>query len=180
MIAAVADEYQSKVSELFPDAGIVTDKRPDNFLHLGLIRAMFPAARFVYTQRNPLDNCLSIYFQQLGGALSYSTKLEDIAHYYKQHERLMSHWRSCMGGAIHTVAYEELVREPERVLRRLLDFLGLEWDERCLEFAEASNLVKTASVWQVRGELHSGSVGRWHNYESQLAHILERFEPDPE
>jgi len=180
MIAAVADEYRSKVSELFPGAGLVTDKRPDNFLHLGLIKAMFPSARFVYTQRNPLDNCLSIYFQQLGGALSYSTRLEDIAHYYGQHERLMSHWRSCLGGAIHTVVYEELVREPEPVLRRLLDFLGLEWDERCLEFADASNLVKTASVWQVRGELHSGSVGRWHNYESQLAHILGQFEPDPE
>ncbi len=92
----------------------------------------------------------------------------------------MSHWRSCIGGAIHTVAYEELVREPEAVLRRLLDFLGLEWDERCLKFTDASNLVKTASVWQVRGELHSGSVGRWRNYESQLAPILKHFEPGPE
>ena len=74
-------------------------------------------------QRDPLDNCLSVYFQQLGGALSYSTNLGDIAHYYRQHERLMSHWQSCMAENIHTVVYEELVRDPETVLRGLLDFL---------------------------------------------------------
>jgi tetratricopeptide (TPR) repeat protein len=176
-IRAVADEYQTRMLQLFPDAGRVTDKRPDNFLHLGLIRAMFPAARFVYTQRNPLDNCLSIYFQQLGGALSYSTKLEDIAHYYEQHQRLMSHWQACMADNIHTVVYEELVHDPDTVLRGLLEFLGLEWDERCLDFAGAANLVKTASVWQVREGLHSNAAGRWRNYESRLGDILEQFGP---
>ena len=174
-IRAFADEYQTRMLQLFPDAGLVTDKRPDNFLHLGLIRAMFPAARFVYTQRNPLDNCLSIYFQQLGGALSYSTNLGDIAHYYRQHERLMSHWQACMADNIRTVVYEELVRDPETVVRRLLDFLELEWDERCLDFTGAANLVKTASVWQVREGLHSNAAGRWRNYESRLGGILEQF-----
>ena len=175
-IRAVADEYQSKVFQLFPDGGIVTDKRPDNFLHLGLVKAMFPSAKIVYTKRNLLDNCLSIYFQQLGGALGYSTNLEDIAHYYKQHERLMSHWQACMADNIHSVIYEELVQDPEPVLRGLLEFLRLTWDERCLDFADAANLVKTASVWQVREGLHSKSAGRWRNYESRLGHILQQFE----
>ena len=176
LIQAMADEYQSRLLEVFPSGGLVSDKRPDNFLHLGMIKAMFPSARIVYTRREPLDNCLSIYFQQLGGALSYSTKLDDTAHYYKQHERLMAHWQSCMDRNIHTIAYEELVQDPEPVLRRLLDFLGLEWDERCLDFKQAGNLVKTASIWQVRDELHSKSAGRWHNYASQLDHIRHQFE----
>ncbi len=178
-IQAVAEEYWSKVRELFPESGIVTDKRPDNFLHLGLIRAMFPSARIVYTRRDPLDNCLSIYFQQLGGALSYSTNLEDTAHYYKQHQRLMSHWQSTLGESIRTVDYDDLVREPETVVRQLLEFLGLEWDERCLDFTQTDGLVKSASVWQVRDELHTRSAGRWRNYASRLGNFVAQFESEP-
>lgn len=136
---------------------------------------MFPAARIIYTKRNPRDNCLSIFFQQLGGALSYSTKLEDVAHYYMEHERLMTHWQSCVGDNIHTVSYEELVQDPEPVLRRLLDFLALEWDEQCLDFTRSRTLVKTASVWQVRGEMSTASVQRWRNYESYLGPVLDQF-----
>lgn len=167
----LADEYLSRLRELFADRPNITDKRPDNFLHLGLIKALFPDARIVYTRRNPLDNCLSVYFQQLGGKLSYATDLEDIAHYYVQHDRLMKHWTSCFAENIFTVDYDELVRQPEPLLRRLLDFLGLEWDERCLEFSRASSLVKTASVWQVREPLHSRSSGRWCNYQAFLGKI---------
>ena len=179
LIQTVADEYQSRVRELLPAADTVTDKRPDNFLHLGLIKAMFPSARIVFTRRNAIDNCLSIYFQQLGGALSYSTDIEDTLHYFKQHERLMAHWEKCIGNGIHTVVYEDLIRDPEPVLRRLFHFLDLDWDDRCLDFTQAGNLVKTASVWQVREELHSKSVGRRHNYASQLRHIHQQFETDP-
>lgn len=164
----LADEYVSRVSELFPQAGIVTDKRPDNFLYLGLIRVLFPSARIIYTKRNPLDNCLSIYFQQLGGDLFYATDLENIAHYYRQHERLMRHWFSCMGESMFTVDYDELVRSPRAVMEGLLRFLGLPWDERCLQFERVPNLVKTASIWQVREVLHARSSGRWRNYEAFL------------
>jgi len=163
-LTAMGKEYLARLKSLFPDAGVLTDKRPDNFLYLGLIKILFPAARIIYTKRDPMDNCLSVYFQQLGGNLGYATDLKDIAHYYRQHVRLMTHWTGCFGGDIFTVDYDELVRAPEPILRRLLDFLGLEWDERCLKFQGTGNLVKTASVWQVRGELHSRSSGRWRNY----------------
>ena len=163
-LVTIGEEYLARLKTLFPEAGMVTDKRPDNFLYLGLIKILFPAARIIYTRRDPMDNCLSVYFQQLGNNLGYATDLEDIAHYYRQHSRLMDHWTTCFGGNIFTVDYDELVRSPEPVLRQLLNFLGLEWDDRCLTFQETDNLVKTASVWQVRGELHSQSSGRWHNY----------------
>ena len=157
-------EYLSRLREQFSDTICITDKRPDNFLHLGLIKALFPCARIVYTRRNPVDNCLSVYFQQLGGNLSYATDLEDTAHYYRQHELLMAHWSSCFAEDIFTVDYDELVNSPEQVLRQLLHFLGFEWDDRCLTFQQTDSLVKTASVWQVRDELHTYSSGRWRNY----------------
>lgn len=162
----VSDEYLSRVRELFPDYEVITDKRPDNFLHLGLIKALFPAARIIITRRNLFDNCLSVYFQQLGRALRYATDIENTAHYHRQHERLIAHWTTCFGDDIFTVDYEALVESPEPLMRRLTEFLGLGWDARVLEFQKTSSLVKTASLWQVRGELHTHSSGRWHNYES--------------
>ena len=176
MLAEMGLEYMSKVQTQFPEAKNITDKRPDNFLHLGLIKVMFPHARIVYTRRNPVDNCLSVYFQGLGSNLSYAADLEATAHYYKQHERLMAHWANCFGANIFTVDYDELVKSPEHDLRRLLQFLGLEWDDRCLEFHKTDSLVQTASIWQVREELHTRSSGRWRNYAPFLQNIQALLE----
>ena len=168
----LADDYLAGVHALFPGAKNFTDKKPDNFLHLGLVRILFPRARIIYTRRNKLDNCLSIYFQQLGGNLGYATDLGDIAHYYELHDGLMKHWQDCFGGSIFSVDYDELVRAPEPILRSLFDYLDLEWDDRCLDFQHAASPVKTASVWQVRQELHSRSSGRWENYRKYLSDLL--------
>ncbi len=170
-LAAVADEYMAAVRALFPDATHVTDKRPDNVLHLGIIRAMFPRAKIILTRRELRDNCLSVYFQQLGAPLSYATDLGDTVHYYRQQERLVARWRELLGENIFTVDYDELVRDPEPVLRGLLDFLELPWDPACLEFQRARSQVKTASVWQVREALHTRSSGRWRNYQPFVEHV---------
>jgi tetratricopeptide (TPR) repeat protein len=167
-LSVLSDEYMSALRRLFPNAEHVTDKRPDNVLHLGVIRAMFPAAKIVYTRREFRDNCLSVWFQQLGAQLSYATDLADTAHYYRLQERLMEHWHELLGANIFTVDYDELVRDPEPVLRALLEFLGLPWDPACLEFQQARSQVKTASVWQVREPLHTRSSGRWRNYQPYL------------
>lgn len=166
----VGDAYMAHVGETFPGAGNVTDKRPDNFLYLGMIKAIFPAAHIVYTKRQAADNCLSIWFQQLG-ELAYATDLANIAHYYGQHERLIAHWQGLFGADVFTVDYDTLVADPEPLVRRLLDHLGLEWDERCLDFRDSARPVKTASVWQVREELHSRSSGRWKHYAPFLRDI---------
>jgi len=176
-LGALGNRYLKLVESVFPGAAQFTDKRPDNFLHLGLIKAVFPRARIVYTRRSAPDNCLSIYFQQLGGNLNYATDLANIAHYYREHERLMRHWFDVLGEGIHTVDYDELVRAPEAVLRGLLSFLGLEWDDRCLNFDRASASVKTASVWQVREPLHRRSSGRWRAYERHLGMVAPAGQP---
>ena len=170
-IAELGNEYLSRLQALFSNGEHITDKQPENFLRLGLIKALFPRARIVYTKRNPLDNCLSIYFQQLNANLAYATDLTNIRHYYRQHERLMAHWLGCLGDGLYTVDYDDLVQSPESVLRGLLDFLGLDWDQRCMSFQQADVLVKTASVWQVRDELHSQSSGRWKNYAAHVGSL---------
>jgi len=167
----IGAEYLSKVRELLPDHVYFTDKRPDNYLHIGLIKILFPSAKIIHTRRGLLDNCLSLYFQQLGSNFSYSTDLDNTAHYIHQHDRLMAHWRSCLGAEIFDVDYEEMVESPEALMRRLIDHIGLEWDPRILEFQKTKSLVKTPSLWQVREKVHTRSKERWRNYEALLKNI---------
>ncbi|HJU76906.1 MAG TPA: sulfotransferase [Sphingomicrobium sp.] len=150
---------------------VVTDKRPDNFLHIGLIKTIFPTARIIHTRRDPLDNLLSLYFLHLHPDMAYALDLEDAAHWYGQYRRLMNHWKTLYPNDIFDVDYDELVHDPGQVVNELLGFLGLEWEDGLLDFHRTSSPVKTASVWQVRQPLHSRSSGRWRNYRKRLAPI---------
>jgi tetratricopeptide (TPR) repeat protein len=171
-LATLAARYLDELSRLFPGGDHVTDKRPDNFLYIGLIKSLFPNARIVHTTRNVLDNCLSIYFLHLDHGMSYALDLLDIAHYYSQYRRLMAHWQSLYGADIFDFDYDRFVRDPRPAVAGLLDFCGLGWEEACLSFQDAANAVKTASVWQVREPLYARSSGRWRHYERQLAPLL--------
>ena len=169
----IADDYERQVRELVPNSRLVTDKRPDNFLRAGLIRAAFPAAKIIQTRRDIRDNCVSVYFHQFSRSASYANDIQNIAHYYRQQERLFDHWKECFPDSICTVVYEELIESPEEVLRRVLDFLGLEWHPGVLNFQQSGGLVKTYSIWQVREGLYSRSKGRWRNYEQLLSGVPE-------
>ena len=170
---AVAEEYLRLRAELLPKAKRVTDKRLDNLVHLGLIRALFPQARIIHTRRDKRDNCLSVYFQHLGGNLSYANDLADIAHYYEQQNALMEHWAAIMPDNLHSVSYDALVADPEPVVRGVIDFIGVEWSDRCLDFHRADTQVKTASLWQVREPLHGRSSGRWQHYPQAMAALSD-------
>ena len=168
--------YLEQLRAVFPDAAHVTDKRPDNFLHIGLIKTIFPAARIVHTRRNPIDNMLSIYFLHFQHSVEYGLDLADIAHWYRQYVRLMDHWRRLYGEDILDVAYDSLVRDPEAEIARILQFCGLVWEDSCLSFHENRGIVKTASVWQVRKPLYQRSSGRWRNYRAHLGDLVAAFE----
>ena len=162
-------------------AKVVTDKRPENFLHIGLIKSIFPAAKIVHTVRNPLDNLLSLYFLHLDPSMAYALDLQDAAHWYGQYKRLMSHWRKLYPDDILDVDYDALVADPQPVVREILDFAGLNWESGVLDFHSAEHAVKTASVWQVREPLFTRSSGRWRNYEQHLQPLrdaLNEFVPD--
>jgi Tfp pilus assembly protein PilF len=160
--------YLDYLDRTFPQGDIVTNKRPDAFGHLGLLKALFPRARFVNTVRNPLDTCLSIYFQQLDDRVAYANDLENIAHHFLQYRRLMSHWQQLFGDCILDVSYDDFVGDRVATTRALLQFLDLEWDDGCLDFPRRDNRVRTASVWQVREPVYRKSSGRWQHYERQL------------
>ncbi len=170
-LANAAERYRNRVAQMFPSAKRLTDKRPDNFLYVGLIKALFPNARIVNTVRNPLDNCLSVYFLHLDHGMPYALDLMDTAHYYRQYRRLTTHWKSLFGPDIFDFDYDEFVRDPRPVAERLLAFCGLEWDDACLSFHRTKNPVRTESVWQVREPLYQRASGRWHHYAKHLDQV---------
>ena len=172
-LGRLGSEYLAQLRARAADAERVVDKMPENFRHLGLIHAALPGARIIHVSRNAVDTCLSIYFKDFRATLAYATDLDDLAHEYRLYRRLMQHWREVLPeDAILELPYEALVAEPERWSRRLLEFVGLPWDARCLDFAATRRSVVTASRWQVRQKISAGSVGRWHNYASHLAPLM--------
>ncbi|MFO0412722.1 MAG: sulfotransferase, partial [bacterium] len=150
-----------------PQADVVTDKRPDNFLHIGLIKAMFPNARIVHTVREPLDVILSNWFLHLDRSMGHALDLGDLAHWHGQYVRLMRHWKTLYPDILD-LDYDALVVEPRPAIERLLAYCGLDWEAAVLDFHKAAAPVRTASVWQVREPLYRRSSGRWRHYERHL------------
>jgi tetratricopeptide (TPR) repeat protein len=175
-IGQLAAAYLERLRAVHPDADLVTDKRPDNFRHIGLIKAMFSDAKIVHTVRDPLDNLLSIWFLHLDPSMPYALDLDDTAHWYRQYRRLMAHWRSLYPDDIFELDYDALVADPEPAIRALLDFLGLAWEEECLSFHAATNPVRTASAWQVREPFYRRSSGRWRHYARHLQRLRDQLE----
>jgi tetratricopeptide (TPR) repeat protein len=173
----VAEDYLRTLQHQCPDAQYVVDKTPLNSDYLGVIHSVFPNARIIYMRRDPIDTCLSCYFQHFALTLNFSLDLSDLAHYYAEHARLISHWRKVLPpGTILDVPYEELVANQEVWTRKILDFLGLAWDERCLQFHTTQRAVVTSSYWQVRQPLYRGSVQRWRKY-SKFIGPLRNLDP---
>ena len=162
----LSEEYLRFLARRCPDASRVIDKTPLNSDYLGLIHSALPNARIIWMRRDPIDTALSIYFQRFSTAMQFSMDLSDIADYYRVHQRLMNHWRTALPpGTILEVPYEHLVSDQEGWTRKILDFLELKWDVRCLSFHETPRSVSTASAWQVRQKIYTQSVRRWRNYE---------------
>ncbi|HXA37321.1 MAG TPA: sulfotransferase [Steroidobacteraceae bacterium] len=181
-VAAIAElgrAYLEGLAAQVPGASRVIDKLPVNFRNIGLIHAALPGARFIHLERNPLDTCLSIYFQGFSAAHAYATDFGDLAHYYHQYRRLMAHWRAVLPPqTLLEVRYEDLVDDPEGWSRRMLAHIGLPWDPRCLDFHRTHRPVLTASNWQVRQPINKGSVERWRRYERFLGPLREALGDD--
>ena len=132
---------------------------------------MFPNARIINTVRDPVDNCLSIHFLHLDHSMAYAFDLMDTAHYYREYRRLMAHWKTLFPDDIFDFDYDNFVRQPRDTTEKLLAFCGLEWDDACLSFHEAKNIVKTESIWQVRTPLYQRSSGRWQHYRKHVEEL---------
>jgi len=162
---ALAAEYLAASRRHAPaSATRRVDKQPLNFLYLGQIALLFPAARIVWCRRDPRDIAISVYGEDFSPESTYATDLGEILGFADVQERLMAHWRQVIPNPLHEVRYEDLVRDPEAGTRGLVDFLDLPWDPACLGFHDAARSVGTPSRWQVRQPVHARSVGRWTNY----------------
>jgi hypothetical protein len=170
-IDAASAGYMEGLRTVMGEAKRFTDKNPLNFEHLGLIMSVFPNAHVIHCRREAMDLCLSIYFQHFYERHDFAYSFADIAEYHRQYEQLMAHWQSVFPGRIHDVQYEALVADLEAVSRDMLSYLGLDWDENCLEFYRTVRPVGTASHWQVRQPVYTRSVERWRHYEPCLEEL---------
>jgi len=174
----LADGQIANLQQLAGGALRVTDKMPDNILYLGVIAVLFPAARVIFCRREIRDTCVSCFFQRFGEGNAFAYDLADCARRYLEIERLAEHWRRVLPLPMLTIDYEALISNPESEGRRLVEFLGLDWEPACLDFHRAERSVFSASLWQVRQPVFSRSVGRWQHYARHLQVVLEILAAD--
>ncbi len=172
----ISRNYLKSLKEIAPTASYITDKMPSNFLNLGYIKLLFPDAYIIHCRRNPLDTCLSCYFQDFLGHLTYANDLDSLAKYYRQYDRLMNHWENILDSNIIHIDYEPLLTDFEAECKRIIGFFGLEWNESCLDFYKGNRVIVTSSKDQVNKPLYLRSVNRWKNYETHILKIKKYLE----
>lgn len=172
-LAEKAGAYLSALTQGAEDAARVIDKWPFNYLYLGQIQLLFPNAYVVYCRRDPLDVGISCFRQYFTAPQAWSCGLQDIGRFQRASERLMEHWKEASSLSILDLQYEDMIADQEGTSRRLIEFLGLDWDEACLDFHSSGRAVLTASNWQVRQPLYASAVGRAKPYEQYLGPLKE-------
>lgn len=165
-------EYLKRLEKLSKSTEYVINKQPLNFKYIGLILLMFPNAIIIHAQRDPVDTCLSCYFQNFSKGQEYSFDLEKLGHFYNGYQELMTHWQTSFEDKIFSIQYETLVADPEPSIQQLLEFCGLDWEPSCLTHHDTSRPVATASKYQVRQPIYASSVQRWKRYENELQPLL--------
>ena len=177
MLASETEGYGDWVDRLHTiTTPFFTDKMPFNFVHIWLIRALFPKAAIIHCHRHPLDVIVSNYFQLYGSDINFVYDLDILTGYYLRHHRLMRHWHRLFDGEIFKVQYEALVADSENQTRKLIEGAGLPWNDACLDPNRSDTAVRTASIWQVREGIYTSSKERWRRYQNHLAPVIARLQ----
>lgn len=156
-----------------PSGERVTDKMPSNYYFAGLIHLALPNAKIIHSVRNPVDTCISCFSKLFTAEQNHTYDLRELGRYYKRYETLMAHWRRVLPAkTILDMRYEDVVADLEKQARRIIEYCGLPWDDRCLSFHETERPVRTASATQVRQPIYTSAVGRSRVYEGQLEPLL--------
>jgi tetratricopeptide (TPR) repeat protein len=170
----LGDAYAERLWKLAPDAPCITDKMPANFFYIGMIRMALPNAKIIHAMRDPMDSCFSNYARLFNDTMEFAYDLGTLGRYYVRYIKLMRHWNDVLPqGTILDLRYEDMVADTEGQARRILDYVGLPWDDNCLDFHRNRRHVKTASVAQVRKPIYKTSVARWQRFEKHLQPLLE-------
>jgi len=183
-LAQAAESYRDSIAALVaptdgsPAPEFIVDKAPGNYWYLGFIAMAFPDARVIHCRRDPRDNCLSCFFQALHAAHSYAFDLKTTGQYYRHYDRVMKHNRSMstdpsVGLNMLEIEYEDTVGDQEAQTRKILDFIGVEFDEACLRFNETGRVARTLSNDQVRQPIYKTSTKRFERYAAHIGPLLE-------
>ena len=175
----VAHEHLAELDEISPEHALrVVNKNLENYWHVGLLNRMYPNAKFLFIKREPRDNAMSVYsnwFNPKKFPYAYTTDFGEIGFAYRHIQRLMDHWTAIFPSSILNIRYEDLVRDPERMSKKMIDHLGLEWDEKCLDFHQSPRLVLTLSYAQVNKPIYTSSHRRWEAYREHLGALEDEL-----
>jgi tetratricopeptide (TPR) repeat protein len=171
-----AAEYLAALAALAPGRARVIDKMPANFRFLGLVALLLPGARIIHCVRDPRDIGFSIWRRRFRGLHPYAHGMRDLGWYIGQHYRLMDHWQTALPNPIMRIHLHQWIRDFDRTLRRVLDFVGLPYDPACERFHELDRTVRTASSRQVREPVNARGMSRWRPYAAQLAPLIEALQ----
>ena len=157
------------------DKQIFTDKTPQNFMWIGIIKSIFPNAKFIHCERNPKDNCLSIYKNLFDGDINWSYNTDTIVKYFKNYKKIMANWNENYASSIYTIKYENIITNPETKIRELLDFCEIEFEQSCIEFYNNKRPIKTVSINQARQPIYKSSLNSNQNFEKYLINFFNQL-----
>ncbi|MFC1796117.1 sulfotransferase, partial [Pseudomonadota bacterium] len=176
-VTALGQEYLESTLRYRTDKPFFIDKMPNNFSSVGFLQLILPNAKVINARRHPLDSCLGSYKQLFFKGQSFTYDQFELGHYYLEYQRIMDRWHEVLPGKVLDVHYEQMVLDQEAQTRRMLDYLGLPWEDQCLRFYETERAINTASSEQVRQPIYTKALNFWRNYESHLDELIETLEP---
>jgi tetratricopeptide (TPR) repeat protein len=175
-LRTIRNQYLNEIKKLSLGRPFVTDKMPNNFFYIGLICSVLPEAKIIHVKRNSAATCWSNYKQYFEAkGLGYSNDLLDVVHYYQMYEELMLFWDEHYPGKIYHLDYEQLTTDQEPETKKLIQYLGIDWEDACLFPEENKRYVKTASKLQVRKKVYKGSSEEWKKFEKYLDRAFDEL-----
>lgn len=159
------------------DTPFFIDKMPNNFLHIGLIHLILPRAKIIDARRHPMAGCFAGYKQLFAKGQTFTYRLTDIGHYYRNYVKVMDHWDEVLPGRVLRVQYEDMVADSDTLIRRVLDYCELPFEEQCLRFYETDRAIRTPSAEQVRQPIFQEGLEQWRNYEGHLDPLKKALGP---
>ena len=173
-MAEMGAQYVAGLRARDQNARKITDKMPANFMNVGLIHLILPNAKIVHVKRNPLDTCISCFTRLFAHNQNQTYDLYELGRFYRAYSLMMDHWKKVLPkGSFYEIEYEKLIEDTDAEARKLVEYCGLEWDDKCLEFHKHERSIRTASVTQVRQPIYKSSVARWKKYEKYVEPLIK-------
>jgi len=168
VISSLRNEYLNYIKYFSYNEKFITDKAPLNFRWIGFIKYIFPNSKIIHCERDPKNNCLSMFKNLFEGGLNFTYDQEDLVKYYNEYRKLMTFWNSKYQNTIFNVQYENLIKNNQDEIKRIIDFCELNWEENCLNFHKNKTPIKTMSTAQARKPIYNSSLNQFDKFKKYL------------